>query len=790
MYHPTPSLASFAALTVLAAPAFAAPVGTAFTYQGQLTNQGAPFSGTVDITFRLYDAAVDGNQIGLDLLAEQLVVVDGRLTIDLDFGIGAFGPDGRWLELVVDGVVLAPRQPIMPAPVALYALDGNPGPQGEPGPQGPPGPPGADGADGSNGADGAPGEVGPEGPQGATGPVGPEGPMGPAGADGADGDTHWGITGSSTYYTDGNVGIGTAAATERLSLFDGNVLLKVADNANDQSILFQNSGTKFAWRIYRDGETSPSQLRVSGGGGEDDPDALVDRLTIAGDGMIGIGTNEPTQALDVVGNLKVLGDTMRLDPEVGLYGLNTAEPQRALHLKDGQLRISHLAANPFIELTDDADGDQFMLRHNSGSNRFEVRNLDGDNLVVVEKQGNVGIGVTNPADKLVVDGTIEARSGGFRFPDGTLQTTATLGGTLWNEVPGNEGAEVLDQSQTSVPSGMPFDSGSWQSFTAGADGYLTRFDMRSNGGVAPWTFEVQVRSGGNGGGPILWSKEYTVTVVPSTWHTFEIPDHEAPYVTSGSTYSIKFVGDAPPFRGSTADPYSGGKWHPGYSSDTHDAGFRTFVNPDLTSDSMFLTEGSDVVGLGTMTPRGSLEVNSALRDRDTLVISNPDESHYGIILYNDQNTDFAGAMRVTDGGHLQLTSDALSASPTFAQLGGNGAWTSTSDRRMKRDIAPLGNLLDRAMALEPVSYHFINEPANAPRSIGFIAQDVRPHFPSLVADGEILSLNYAGLSVAAIGALQELKQEKDAEIDALHDRIGRLEDLVQDLLAERAAAAK
>ncbi len=41
--------------------------------------------------------------------------------------------------------------------------------------------------------------------------------------------------------------------------------------------------------------------------------------------------------------------------------------------------------------------------------------------------GNVGIGTTNPGQKLSVAGIIESTSGGFKFPDGTTQTTAATG---------------------------------------------------------------------------------------------------------------------------------------------------------------------------------------------------------------------------------------------------------------------------------------------------------------------------------------------------------------------------
>ena len=47
----------FALLVMVAAAtaAHAAPVSNAFTYQGQLKKNAAPYSGTADLTFKLYD---------------------------------------------------------------------------------------------------------------------------------------------------------------------------------------------------------------------------------------------------------------------------------------------------------------------------------------------------------------------------------------------------------------------------------------------------------------------------------------------------------------------------------------------------------------------------------------------------------------------------------------------------------------------------------------------------------------------------------------------------------------
>ena len=106
-----------------------APLGSGFSFQGQLREGGVPFSGTTDLEFTLWDAEVGGTQIGATLRKDAVTVGNGLFTCLLDFGADAFNGQQRWLAVRVRApagagsfTALSPRQAILAAPYALYAL--------------------------------------------------------------------------------------------------------------------------------------------------------------------------------------------------------------------------------------------------------------------------------------------------------------------------------------------------------------------------------------------------------------------------------------------------------------------------------------------------------------------------------------------------------------------------------------------------------------------------------------------------------------------------------------------
>lgn len=101
--------------------------GTAFTYQGQLANNGLPANGSFDLTFTLFATNSAGSPFAGPVTNSATAVSNGLFTVIIDFGAGVFTGGGNWLEIGVrtNGAggftTLAPRQQITPTPYAITA---------------------------------------------------------------------------------------------------------------------------------------------------------------------------------------------------------------------------------------------------------------------------------------------------------------------------------------------------------------------------------------------------------------------------------------------------------------------------------------------------------------------------------------------------------------------------------------------------------------------------------------------------------------------------------------------
>jgi hypothetical protein len=107
----------------------AEPMSTAFTYQGRLMDANGQADGVYDLQFALFtDPNLSSSQIGPAIVVNDIDIIDGYFTIELDFGNKVFGGDARWLEIGIRPwnseeryTLLSPQQEVTPTPYALYA---------------------------------------------------------------------------------------------------------------------------------------------------------------------------------------------------------------------------------------------------------------------------------------------------------------------------------------------------------------------------------------------------------------------------------------------------------------------------------------------------------------------------------------------------------------------------------------------------------------------------------------------------------------------------------------------
>jgi len=152
----------------------------------------------------------------------------------------------------------------------------------------------------------------------------------------------------------------------------------------------------------------------------------TERMRILANGFIGIGTTNPITPFELhVPDANPYSVGLASASRMRLVNSNTTN-NNAVELNLSTIDTSGVVATGvrligiFTSHTAGAaSADMAVVLRNTG-NWFEVMRLAAN--------GNIGIGTATPAYKLDVAGPVRSSSGGFIFPDGTVQTTAGGGG--------------------------------------------------------------------------------------------------------------------------------------------------------------------------------------------------------------------------------------------------------------------------------------------------------------------------------------------------------------------------
>ena len=216
------------------------------------------------------------------------------------------------------------------------------------------------------------------------------------------------------------------------------------------------------------------------------------------------------------------------------------------------------------------------------------------------------------------------------------------------------------------------------------------------------------------------------------------------------------------------------------------SGIVTIGDNSITLDGR---QGREKIELGTASGNEIVGLNTLTGERSYVRVDEGRFNNFINVSGATSTSTFAGDVTVNGklevDGDLELSTGDITVGTINATTGNIGFVSATnaevsgiitaqdfnslSDRRVKENVRPIDNPLDKVSRINGVKFDFIN---SGKKSMGVIAQEVEQVFPELISGSFPKSVNYNGLIGLLIESVKELKSENEE----LRKRLDKLEE--------------
>lgn len=428
--------------------AHAEPLGTAFTYQGELQDSGAPSTGVFDLEFAAFTQPDGGLALGT-VCANDVAIADGRFAVLLDFGplptsriylgLRVRTGAGRVCGDLTGFTALFPRQEITPTPFATYATRSG-------------------SADTLNGQ---PASFYTDASNLTSGTI-PTGRLSPTVARTDAAQT---FTGAATFNNVANVFAGNGAGLLALNASNATSGM-LADARLSPNIprlnaanTWSGASNTFSGEVYTPTAVVSDRLLVRG------PEAgafFSQNATSTNYWKVSTQSTAGAAADDLqflrYFNSNFGGISMTIKNDSGRVGVGTSFPTTKLAIQGSD--ASGLAYDAAISLKNAAPSGGYwsmnaLANPNPGLVEPGSMGMYNNNglFALMTQTGKMGLnGVFDPQATLDVNGQIYSRTGGIKFPDGSVQVSAASGSSV--AVAGAIDFASVGSVNWTVPSGV------------------------------------------------------------------------------------------------------------------------------------------------------------------------------------------------------------------------------------------------------------------------------------------------------------------------------------------------